>query len=80
VHPNPVTDRTAITYQLSHSSLVSCLVYDAAGNLVARLSDGSQAAGTHSLRWNAAGMKPGIYFCKLVAGGGTSTARLVRAD
>ena len=55
---------------------MSCVIYDAAGNLVSRLAAGTQAAGEHSLTWNAAGVKPGIYFCKLVAGGSTYTARL----
>ncbi len=57
---------------------MSCIVYDAAGSLVARLSDGSQAAGAHSLTWNAAGVKPGIYFCKLVADGTAYMARVAR--
>ncbi len=47
---------------------------------VVRLSGGNQAAGTHSLVWNAAGVKPGIYFCKLVAGGSASIARLARVN
>jgi hypothetical protein len=57
---------------------VSCIVYDAAGNRVSSLAAGAQAAGEHQLTWNAAGVKPGIYFCKLVAGGSTYTARLAR--
>ena len=74
--PNPVVERAAISYDLPQSAAVSCLVYDAAGNLVVRLAAGNQTAGRHSLTWNAAGVKPGIYFCKLVAGSSTSTARL----
>jgi flagellar hook assembly protein FlgD len=57
---------------------VSCVVYNAAGNLVSRLACGTQAAGEHQLTWNAAGVKPGVYFCKLVADGTTYTARLAR--
>jgi hypothetical protein len=78
VFPNPVTSQAAISYNLPRSASVSCIVYDAAGNLVSRLAAGSQAAGEHSLTWNAAGVKPGIYFCKLAADGSTHTARLAR--
>jgi hypothetical protein len=78
VSPNPVAERAAISYNLPRSASVSCVVYDAAGNVVSRLAAGSQAAGEHSLTWNAAGVKPGIYFCKLVADGNTGTARMVR--
>ena len=59
---------------------MSCIVYDAAGNVVSRLAVGTQAAGEHQLMWNAAGVKPGIYFCKLIAGGGACTARLARVQ
>ena len=59
---------------------MSCVVYDAAGNLVSRLAAGIQAAGEHRLSWNAAGAKPGVYFCKLITGNSSHTARLVRVD
>ena len=78
VCPNPVTASTVISYNLRQSSPVSCGVYDAAGSLVSRLAVGTQAAGEHQLTWSAAGVKPGIYFCKLVAGNSTHTARLAR--
>jgi len=78
VYPNPTAARTAISYNLPRSTSVSCVVYDAAGNLVSRLAWGTQAAGEHQLTWDAAGLEPGIYFCKLVADGTTATARLVR--
>jgi hypothetical protein len=78
VFPNPVAARAAISYSLPRSASVSCVVYDAAGNLVTRLAAGTEAAGEHQLTWDAAGVKPGIYFCKLVADGTTAVARLVR--
>ena len=76
--PNPVSAQASINYSLPHSSPVSCVVYDVAGNLVSRLAAGTQTAGRHSLTWNAAGAKPGIYFCKLAADGTAYTARLAR--
>jgi hypothetical protein len=78
VLPNPVSAQAAISYDLPRSATLSCIVYDAAGNLVTRLAAGTQAAGEHQLTWKTAGVKPGIYFCKLVADGTTWTARLVR--
>jgi len=78
VFPNPVSAQAAIGYSLPHSGPVSCVVYDVAGNLVSRLAAGTQAAGEHQLTWNAARVKPGIYLCKLVADGTTTTVRLTR--
>jgi hypothetical protein len=75
-YPNPTAGRTAISYSLSHSTAVSCVVYDAAGNIVSRLQAGTQPPGEHRLTWNAAGLEPGVYFCKLNAGGSTSAVRL----
>jgi len=57
---------------------VSCVVYDVTGNLVSRLAAGTQAAGEQRLMWDAAGVKPGVYFCKLVADGTSATVRLTR--
>jgi hypothetical protein len=80
VSPNPVSARAAISYSLPHSAPVSCVVYDAAGNVVSRLAAGNQAAGEHRLLWDAAGVKPGVYFCKLAAGSSSYTARLARVN
>lgn len=74
--PNPVSDWATVSYSLPRTSAVSCIVYDAAGNAVARLAAGIQTAGEHRLTWNAAGVKPGVYFCKFVGDNSTSTARL----
>ncbi|MBM3332284.1 T9SS type A sorting domain-containing protein [candidate division WOR-3 bacterium] len=76
VSPNPVGTQATIGYSLPRGSSVSCAVYDVAGNLVSRLAAGSRVAGEHQTMWNAAGVKPGVYFCKLVAGGSSHTARL----
>jgi hypothetical protein len=76
VFPNPIAGRTTVSYSLSHSAAVSCVVYDAAGNTVSRLQAGTQPPGEHRLTWDAAGLEPGVYFCKLKAGSSISTARL----
>ena len=55
---------------------MSCVVYNAAGNVVSRLQAGTQPPGEHRLTWDATGMEPGVYFGKLVAGSSTTTARL----
>jgi len=76
VFPNPIAGRTTVSYSLSHSTTVSCVVYDAAGNIVSRLQAGTQPPGEHRLTWNAGALKLGVYFCKLKVGSSTSTARL----
>lgn len=75
VRPSPVTNQATIGFELPRAISVSCVVYDATGNVVARLAEGLKAAGQHRVTWKATGANPGVYFCKLVAGGVGSTAR-----
>lgn len=74
--PNPVTSRAGISFSLPHRASLSCVVYDPAGYVVSRLAAGTRAAGEHRLTWDATGVEPGVYFCKLTAGGSTSATRL----
>jgi flagellar hook assembly protein FlgD len=68
----------SVSYQLRSSGSVSCAIYDAAGSLVARLAAGMQPAGQHRITWDASSVRPGVYLCKLTAGGETYTTRLTR--
>lgn len=76
---NPVADRAAVSYELSHGGSVSCVVYDAAGQQVARLLEGVQPAGRHVVEWNSANAAPGLYFIEMATGGSSSTVRVVKA-
>ena len=78
IEGNPVTDRARISYEISRSGPVRCLVYDAAGMLVEEVLDGVQEPGRHSLSWSAVDAAPGLYFVQLQAEGATNTARLVK--
>jgi hypothetical protein len=71
-YPNPFNPRTAISYQLLANSFVDLRVYDVLGREVARLVDGPQAAGTHTVHWNAGSIPSGTYICRLsmIEGGG----------
>ncbi|MCB2203667.1 T9SS type A sorting domain-containing protein [bacterium] len=72
--PNPFTGGTAIRYSLPHGMYMRLAVHDALGREVARLVDGQQSAGRHSVRFNAGDLPAGIYFCKM-DNGKTSTSR-----
>jgi len=79
VAANPVADNATIRFSLAQAGLVSCLVYDAAGNRVAELADGRMAAGEHRFTWNAGAVPAGIYLCQLATDAGSHTVRLVKA-
>ena len=74
--PNPARGSTSISYTLAHPGPVSCIVYDATGKVVANPVNGMQAAGEQRATWNATGVRPGVYFVKVIAAGSTASTRL----
>jgi hypothetical protein len=75
---NPVRGRARLSYELTRDSRVTCMVSDAAGRYVAELFNGSQAAGSHSLEWDASAVNPGVYFAELKSGPDTRVVRMVK--
>jgi len=51
-YPNPFNPATTIEYAISQASQVSLTIYDLGGNEIARLVQGPQEAGWHSVVWN----------------------------
>ncbi len=50
-----------VLLNLPRASSVEVMVYDAAGRQVCSLYQGTLPEGKHELRWNADGVKPGVY-------------------
>ncbi len=63
--PNPFNPTTAISYKLSAVSFVTMSVYDLLGRKVCTLVNGQQAAGRHTVTFNAGGLQSGIYLCRI---------------
>ena len=79
--PNPFNPRTAIYFDLPRASEVRLVIYDAAGQLVRTLVDGSWPAGSHAVEWDgrdAVGRPAGsgIYFYAMRAGSYQSQRRM----
>ncbi len=66
--PNPFNPETTLRYQLPEDAHVRLSVCNLFGQEVARLVDGMETAGAHSLRWNAAHLSSGVYMVRLTAG------------
>lgn len=68
-YPNPFNPATTLSYRLAAAGPVAVRVYDALGRRVATLFDGVQAAGTHDVAFDAAGLPSGLYLVRLEAPG-----------
>jgi len=73
-YPNPFNPATTIRFALPVESKVSVEVFNALGQRVKTLVDGSVAAGFHEVEWNGTGgadqqMGSGVYFVRFSATG-----------
>lgn len=76
-YPNPFRGRTTLAYTLQAPERVTLTVYDLLGREVARLVDAPQAAGRHTVVFDADGLAAGLYLARLRAGDQTAVRRLV---
>ncbi len=76
--PNPSPARlNQIAFALPHEAPVRLTVYDVRGRMLAKLADGTVAAGRHARIWNSAGVAAGVYFVRFEAPGFRADQRLV---
>ena len=78
VGPNPFVSEASIHCRLAQAGHVRLTVYDVGGREIARLVDGEQGAGAQEVRLDGAGMRSGVYRCRLVTGGTTLERIVVR--
>ena len=76
-YPNPFNPSTFISYKLPISSLVTIKVYDVLGREVQTLVNERQAAGNHSVTFNASSLPSGVYFYRLQTGNYSTAKKLL---
>ncbi len=75
--PNPTRGRVRVAFTLSRPAWATLAVYDVTGRRVGTLLDGPLAAGPRAVGWDAAGVRAGVYFCRLSAGGADAARALL---
>ena len=75
--PNPFNPETTILFTTPERDHVRLIVYDLLGREVARLLDGYQEVGRHSVRFRADGIASGIYFYRLETARHTATKKMM---
>ena len=76
-YPNPASTAATVRFRLAEAGPVSLVAYDVLGQEVARLAAGRYGAGAHEATLAAAGLAPGVYVVRLVAGGAVDAHHLV---
>ena len=75
--PNPFNPSTTIRYALPKRSHVTLSVFNALGQQVATILNGSQDAGYHDVRFDASGIASGVYFYRIQADNNVRTRSFV---
>ena len=76
-YPNPFNPQTTLGFALPQMAQVRLVVYDVLGREVARLLEGTLAAGRHEAVFDASGLPTGVYLYRLEADGYAQTRRML---
>lgn len=75
--PNPFSTETIIRYSLLEPGTIRLSVFDPYGREVNLLENSFREAGDHSVNFNASGLEPGVYLCKLSCNGFSSVRKML---
>jgi hypothetical protein len=76
-YPNPFNPSTIIAYELPKDTKVSIKVFNALGQQVLTLVDGSQTAGHHEVTCETKFLPSGIYYYKMTAESFSQTKKMI---
>ena len=76
-YPNPFNSTTAIGFALPRPGAIRLDVFNALGQQVAVLAEGTYPAGLHALRWDGGRLAAGLYSYRLQTPWGVQTRKLL---
>ncbi|PLX12802.1 MAG: hypothetical protein C0598_05075 [Marinilabiliales bacterium] len=77
-YPNPFKEETTIRYELEKTEKVNISIFDTYGKLIFVLKDEIQNSGLHNIVFNAKELNPGIYYCRINAGGKRDYQKIIK--
>ncbi|MCB9057453.1 MAG: family 10 glycosylhydrolase [Calditrichae bacterium] len=76
-YPNPFNPETTISFSLPQNGTVKLEIFNVRGERIVKLADAFYQAGTHLIKWNAAGYPSGVYYYTINFNHSRKTAKLV---
>ena len=81
-YPNPFNNRTQISFYLPHSMVVDVSIFNARGQKVRNLIQGTVSGGWHQIHWDGTNqlqqeVSSGTYFCRLRSEQGNLVRKLI---
>jgi len=76
-YPNPFNPRTTVEFSLPTAAHAVLEIFDPLGRKMAQPVDGRMDAGNHTIPINAHDWSTGVYLCKLRAGAGVLTMKMI---
>lgn len=76
-YPNPFNPTTTLAYRLSRTAHVKLTVFNSLGQQIATVVNGVQAAGSHTVLFDGAGLSSGVFFVRLESEGVMQTGKMV---
>lgn len=77
-YPNPFKHLTSIPYVIAKETTVDISIYDGSGRKMTTLVHGNLQPGDYSVTWEKnAGVRPGVYICKMQAGQSAFTKMII---
>lgn len=76
-YPNPFNPETNISFDLVETGAVTLNIYNAVGQQVASLLNGTMSEGRHTVVFDATGLPSGLYFYRLTAGATTMQKKML---
>ena len=76
-YPNPFIRETFFEFTLSQAAHIQLSIFNSFGQIVATIINDKHQAGEHSVRWQPAGLSPGIYFYQMSVDKKTKISKLI---
>ncbi|MCX6152519.1 MAG: T9SS type A sorting domain-containing protein [Candidatus Kapabacteria bacterium] len=77
IFPNPTNGTANIQFDLLRPEFIDIKIYNTASNLVTKIFEGQVQQGMQNFQWNTSLVATGIYFCRIIAAGTTSTIKII---